>query len=80
MDEVLMVEILRRVSLAISLIGILTGLDLIFGAKVILALKRFLDQVYNFDKTINEPKTRRGLGVVMLSVSLVMWFLLVTTK
>ncbi len=80
MDELLVTAILRRVSLAISMVGIIGGLDLIFGAKIIIAVKRLLDKAYNFDKTINDPNSRKWLGAIMLFVSVVMLLLLMTTK
>ena len=80
MDEALLVQTLRNVSLGISLIGILVGLDLILGAKVILAVKRFLDRAYNFDQAITKVKTRILLGIIILLVSLVMLFLLRATR
>jgi len=80
MDELLVTAILRRVSLAISMVGIIGGLDLISGAKIIIAVKRLLDKAYNFDKTINDPNSRKWLGAIMLFVSVVMLLLLMTTK
>ncbi len=80
MDEVLLAQILRNVSLGISLIGILVGLDLVLGAKAILTVKRFFDRAYNFDQVITKPKTRMLLGIIILLVSLVMLFLLMVTR
>jgi len=80
MDEFMVAQILRKASLAISLFGIAVGLDLLCGAKVILAVKRVLDKAYNFDKTITQPKARVFLGGIMLFVSVAMLLLLITTK
>jgi len=80
MDEILVAEILKRVSLVVSLIGILVGLDLVFGAKVIIAVKRFLDKAWNMDNALTNPKVRKWLGIIMLFISLAMLLLLVTAK
>jgi len=80
MNEVLLAQILRNVSLGISLIGILVGLDLVLGAKAILTAKRFFDRAYNFDQVITKPRTRMLLGIIILLVSLVMLFLLMATR
>lgn len=80
MDEVLIAELLRKVSLVASAIGILVGLDLIFGAKAFIKIKQFLDRVYNFDNVISRPKIRTGVGIFMLFLCVLMLLLLVVTK
>lgn len=80
MDEVLVAELLRKVSLIASAIGILVGLDLVFGAKIFIKVKQFLDRVYNFDNVISRPKIRMGVGIFMLFLCVLMLLLLVVTK
>ncbi|MFA5114908.1 MAG: hypothetical protein WC469_02435 [Candidatus Omnitrophota bacterium] len=80
MDEVLIAELLRRISLVTSVIGILVGVDLIFGAKVFTKVKKFLDRVYNFDSVISKPRIRVGLGIFMLFLCALMMLLLLVTK
>ena len=80
MDEILLGEILRKVSMVIGTFGVLVGLDLIFGARLILTAKRFLDRAYNLDKAIAKPRTRMWLGIIMIFISLMMLLLIFGAK
>jgi hypothetical protein len=72
MDELLLVGILRKISIFVSIVGILAGLDLLLGVRVISALKRILDKAVDFDKMIIDTKVRIFLGVLFLVISIIM--------
>lgn len=81
MDEILFGRIIRYICLAAGIIGTLAGLDLIFGAKVILALKRILDTSTDVvDKALTNPRTERIAGVIILILSLIILFLAGKTR
>lgn len=52
MDEVVFIKILTSISIFASIVGILVGLDLLCGAKVICRLRKILDRVFNIDQII----------------------------
>jgi len=72
MDELLLVGILRKISIFVSIVGILAGLDLLLGVRVMSALKRVLDRAVDFDKMIIDTKVRIFLGVLFLVISILM--------
>jgi hypothetical protein len=72
MDELLLVGILRKISIFVSIVGILAGVDLLLGVRVISALKRILDKAVDFDKMIIDTKIRIFLGVLFLVISILM--------
>lgn len=52
MDEAVFINILKNISIFASVVGILTGLDLLSGARVISRLRKILDKVFNVDQKI----------------------------
>jgi hypothetical protein len=72
MDELLLVGILRKISIFVSMVGVLAGLDLLLGVRVMSALKRVLDKAVDFDKMIIDTKVRIFLGVLFLVISILM--------
>ena len=52
MDEVILGSIIKKFALFSGVVGILVGLDLLLGARVISVLKRLLDRSFNLDKVI----------------------------
>jgi hypothetical protein len=76
MDEVTYGNLLRTLSVTIGAFGTLVGLDLIFGAKVIIVLKKILDRSTDIvDKAIINAQSKRLFGLVILFLSLVILFL-----
>jgi len=76
MDEVLYINILKTISLIASVVGIIIGLDMILGARIITALKRVLEKSFDFDKKITNPKAKISLGIVLLCLSLIILLLI----
>lgn len=68
-DEVILVNILRNICLAIDTIVILIGLDLIIGAPVVSFINKMLNKVIDFDKSLNDPKARISLGFFFMIVA-----------
>lgn len=62
--------------LTIGLIGVIGGLDLLFGARIIALLKNILDRRYDFDKAIVNQRVRVSLGFIIIILSLTILFLL----
>lgn len=52
MDEMIFENVLRHISVFASIIGILLGLDLLFGARFAILLKNRLDRAFYVDKAI----------------------------
>lgn len=52
MDEIVFINIVKNVSLFAGMVGIVAGLDLLSGAKIISALRKVLDKVFNIDQSI----------------------------
>lgn len=52
MDELEIVALIRNTCITASVIGVIAGLDLILGAKIIMALKRLVDKAFDADKVI----------------------------
>ena len=78
MEDVMYTNLLKTISLVAGIVGILLGLDLIFGAPVITILKRVFDKKFDFDKMITDPKVRRGFGIILLALSLIIILLIRT--
>lgn len=76
MQEFQFTFFLRNLFLIVGIIGALVGLDFIFGAKVLIALKRIPDKVIDIDKILSNVKIVRTLGVIILIVSLIILFLI----
>lgn len=74
MEEVVLVSFVKNISLVASIVGILAGLDLLFGARLITVLQNVLDKatVISVDKAIVNPKVRVGLGLLFLILSVLM--------
>ena len=76
MDEVSYGNLLRSLTLTIGTIGTLAGLDLVFGARVIIVLKKVLDRSTDIvDKAIISAQSKRAFGSIILFLSLVILFL-----
>jgi hypothetical protein len=76
MEEVAFGNLLKNISLTVGIIGVLVGLDLIFGAKVIIYLKKILDKSTDIvDKTIINVHSKKVFGFVILFLSLIILFL-----
>jgi hypothetical protein len=62
----------------ISVLGLWTGVDLLFGAKILFLLNKMLTkaEVFNLDKAIVDKRVRIFLGVLFLVISLLMITLL----
>lgn len=52
MDEMELAVLIRNVCIGASVVGIVAGLDLILGAKIIMTLKRLVDKAFDADKII----------------------------
>jgi len=76
MDDILFTNLLKAISVTAGVIGVLLGLDLIFGTPVINFLKRSLDKSFDFEKMIARPKVKKGLGVVLVILSFIIILLI----
>lgn len=63
--------VVKNLCIFSGIIGILVGLDLILGARVMAALKIVLDRSLDIDKSVISSKIRYLLGVLFLILSLV---------
>lgn len=52
MDETMFINIVKNTAIFSSVVGILAGLDLLCGAKVICRLRKVLDRVFDIDQII----------------------------
>ncbi|MDD5254636.1 MAG: hypothetical protein PHR11_01105 [Candidatus Omnitrophica bacterium] len=81
MDEMAIIGLIRAVAIFASVIGVLAGLDLLLGARVVSILKEVLDKaMVNLDKTMITTKARIIFGVLFLVLSLLMLAVIFTTK
>jgi hypothetical protein len=78
MDEIIFGEILKRISLFGIIVGLLTGLDLLTGARVISIFNKVSNKRFLLDDAINNPKARVGLGIIFLAVCGLLVFLVLT--
>ena len=77
MNEVMFGNLMKYISITAGVIGTLVGLDLIFGAKAIRALKKVLDRSTDIvDKVIIGPHSKRIFGIIILFLSLIILFLI----
>lgn len=78
MDEIVFVSFVKNISMFASIVGILAGLDLLFGARIIAVLQNALDKAtgISVDKAIVNPKVRAGLGTLFLILSVLMILLI----
>jgi hypothetical protein len=76
MDEVVFGNLIKYISSFIGIFGVLAGLDLITGAKVIIYLKGILDKGTDIiDKAIISAHSKRIFGFTILFLSLVILIL-----
>lgn len=70
MDGALFEKILRNISVGAAAVGILAGLDLLLGGRIILSLKRMLSKTIDFDKAITKITSVliRGLDKKVLDI------------
>ena len=76
MDELVIAGLIRNIAIWISIIGVLTGVDLLLGVRGINSLKKILDKAIDVDKIIINGKGRVVLGVLFLVISAFMLLLL----
>ena len=91
MDEMIYITLLRNIGIVASILGALVGLDLILGARITFALKRFLEKSYDletaikraleqktfdFDKLVASPRVKVILGIIFIGFSLLIFLLL----
>jgi len=67
--EMTLLSVLRNISIFVSVVGILAGLDLLLGARVMSNLKNVLDKAVDIDKMIMKTKMRVFLGALFLLLS-----------
>jgi len=80
MDVVMFGNLMKYISIAAGVIGTLFGVDLIFGAKATLALKKILDKSTDIvDRVIIGPHPKRIFGLIILILSLIILFLISRT-
>jgi hypothetical protein len=73
MDDVLFGTIIKYIALCSGALGVLIGIDLLAGARIIAFLKRTLDHaVINIDNSVVDQKSRFLLGLFILSISVLM--------
>jgi len=68
MDEVIFGEILKKISIVAIIVGALTGLDLLSGARALSALNKISARRLSLDDAITRPMARIILGVVFLVI------------
>jgi uncharacterized membrane protein HdeD (DUF308 family) len=73
MHNVSYANVLRGLGITAGVIGIIIGLDLIFGAPWVSALRRILEKPFDFDKIITNRKARIILGIVFLILSIIIF-------
>lgn len=69
MGEMTLLSVLRNISIFVSVVGILAGLDLLLGARVMSNLKNVLDKAVDIDKMVMNTKARVFLGALFLLLS-----------
>jgi len=79
-DELTLVNVLRNLSLVVDTIGILVGLDLIIGAPVIRGVNNLLSKLIDFDKSLNNSRTRIGLGIAFVVIAGIMMVVTLKTR
>ena len=68
MDELVLTAIVKNTAIFISVVGILTGLDLLLGVRGISYLKKILDRAIDIDKIVINTKGRVVLGVFFMVI------------
>ena len=90
MSDLMYINLLKVIGFMASIAGVLIGLDLVFGARAVNALKRTLEKSFDFDKAIHDAldktfdfdrivtraRVRTALGIIFLGLSLVILFLI----
>lgn len=80
MDDLILMGIVKKILIFSSIVGLLSGVDLIFGAKVTTSLKKVLDKaMVNLDKTMFTVKARIALGALFLITSVLMLSIVIST-
>lgn len=69
MGDITVISLLKNISIFVSVVGILAGLDLLLGARVMSNLKNVLDKAVDIDKMIMKTKMRVFLGALFLLLS-----------
>jgi len=80
MDGVIFGEILKRISMVAITVGVLTGLDLLLGAKVLSVFNKVSDKKFSLDDAITSSKLRISLGVTFLVVCVFLMLLVLTAR
>lgn len=76
MEEIFFGVILRTVSIVVSAIAALVGLDLLLGAWFTRTVNRASKVVFDIDKSVDNPRIRTALGIVFLVFSLLIALLI----
>ncbi len=76
MEDLFFSHILKTISIIVSIIAALAGLDLLLGAWFTKIASRASKIVFDIDKSIEKPRIRKALGIVFLIFSLLIVLLL----
>lgn len=81
MDDLVLINLVRNISIVASIIGLLVGFDLILGARIESTLRKVMDRVMiNMDKKISSTRGRIIAGGLFVLISGLMILLIVYTK
>ncbi len=81
MDDLVLINLVRNISIVASIIGLLAGFDLILGARIESTLRKVMDRVMiNTDKKISSTRGRIIVGGLFILISGLMILLIVYTK
>ena len=89
-DSTLYINLLRTTSLTASILGILAGLDILFGSRILALskelekkhfdfdkwIKKVLERTFDFDRIITKPEGKKALGIAFLVLSIIMLLLI----
>jgi len=76
MGDITVISLLKNISIFISVVGILAGLDLLLGMRVMSGLKKVLDKAVDLDKMVINSNVRIFLGILFLLLSAVIILLI----
>ncbi len=81
MDEILLDNLIKNICLGIGVVGVLVGLDLFFGARIISILKQILDKGTDIiDKSVLSAQSKKMVGAAIVILSLAIVFLITRIK
>jgi hypothetical protein len=67
-EEMVLVNALRKISLFIDSVGVIIGLDLIIGAPLVNFINKTLNKVIDIDKILSKPTMRVNLGLLFVII------------